>query len=105
MQNAFVSLLYIPRVQLDVGQFKLPLGLEGLANSGALGTVECALFTSDRARGGSYGDVRELGAIARTTIASRVDMTVGVFNFMSENQNDLDERASIRVAARPIRGT
>jgi hypothetical protein len=108
LQNAYISLFYIPHIQLDVGQYKLPMTLEGLYNSGQLETVERALFLSDRTRGGAYGDVRELGVTARGKISPQVDFSVGVFNGLSQNQNDLDKdnRKSVvgRVVTKPAKG-
>jgi len=90
LQNAFVSLDYLPRIRVNVGQFKLPLSLEGQQSSGTLDTVERALFLSDRARGGAYGDVRDLGLLGRGSLGSRVDLQAGVFNGVAETQNDVD---------------
>jgi hypothetical protein len=90
LQNAFVSLDYVPRVHLNVGQFKLPLSLEGQQSSGKLETVERALFLSDRARGGAYGDVRDIGLLGRGSLGSHVDVQAGIFNGVAETQNGVD---------------
>ena len=108
LQNAFVSLDYIPRVQMNIGQYKLPLSLEGLQSSGQLETVERALFTSDRSRGGNYGDVRDIGFMLRGGLGKRVDFQAGVFNGIAESQNTTDvndEKALVgRLVARPFKG-
>ena len=108
LQNAFVSLDYIPKVQMNIGQYKLPLSLEGLQSSGQLETVERALFASDRARGGNYGDVRDIGFMLRGGVGSRVDFQAGVFNSIAETQNSVDvndEKALAgRLVARPVTG-
>jgi phosphate-selective porin O/P len=90
LQNAVISFDYIPKVQVSVGQFKLPLSLEGRQSSGQLETVERALFLSDRARGGAYGDVRDIGLLLRGGLGSRIDIQAGLFNGVAETQNDVD---------------
>jgi hypothetical protein len=108
LQNAFVSLDYIPKVQMNIGQYKLPLSLEGLQSSGQLETVERALFASDRARGGNYGDVRDIGFMLRGGVGRHVDFQAGVFNSIAETQNTVDvndEKALAgRLVARPLDG-
>ncbi len=90
LQDAFVTVHLNDRLHIDVGQRKIPLSLEGLQSSATLETIERALFASDRARGGTYGDVRDLG-IALRTKASFSEYEVGLFNGSGENQNDLDK--------------
>jgi phosphate-selective porin O/P len=102
LQNAFVTLDYIPKLQVNIGQFKLPISLEGLQSSGELDTVERALFASDRARGGTYGDVRDIGFMARGGLGRRVDFQAGVFNGVAETQNDLDRNRQKALAGRLV---
>lgn len=90
LQNAVITFDYNPKVHVSVGQFKLPLSLEGQQSSGRLETVERALFLSDRARGGNYGDVRDVGLLVRGGFGTRLDYQVGVFNGVAESQNDVD---------------
>jgi len=101
LQDAFVSMEVTKALTIDVGQFKLPLGLEGLGSSAKLVNVERALFGSDRARGGKYADVRDLGVMARGK-AGQVEYWVGLFDGLADAQNsldpDLDKAASARVA-------
>jgi phosphate-selective porin len=105
LQDAFISLRLDPRLQVDVGQLKVPMGGEGLASSAALETVERALFMSDRARGGTFGDIRDVGAVLRYTPHPSLDVIAGAFNGSGESQNDLDRNDqkafSARVAFRP----
>ena len=68
LQDAFITYTANSNVNLNVGQFKVPLSLEGLQSSAALETVERALFITDRARGGAYGDVRDLGVMAHGSL-------------------------------------
>jgi phosphate-selective porin len=105
LQDAFITYDYSKRIHVSVGQFKLPLSLEGLQSSARLDTVERALFLSDRARGGNYGDVRDVGAMVYGPLTSRVDYQLALFNGGGENQNDVDknDRKSLsgRLVGRP----
>jgi phosphate-selective porin len=107
LQNAVVTFDSSPRAQVSVGQFKLPLGLEGRQSSGRLDTVERALFASDRARGGAFADVRDIGLMVRWA-GGPVDVQGGVFNGVAETQNDVDrndQKALVgSVAWRPAKG-
>lgn len=101
LQDAFITLSYWKRANINVGQFKVPLSLEGLQSSGQLDT-ERALFASDRSRGGNYGDVRDLGFMVYGPLSKEVDYQVGVFNGSGENQNDLDKNDQKAVAGRLV---
>ena len=90
LQNAVVTFDQDPHLQVSIGQFKLPLSREGQVSSGRLDTVERALFLSDRARGGAYGDVRDIGLLVRGGVGGPFEYQVGVFNGVAESQNDLD---------------
>ncbi|MEW6206779.1 MAG: porin [Acidobacteriota bacterium] len=104
LQEAFLTLDYIPRVHLDAGQFKVPLSLELLQQASALDTIERALFISDRSRGG-LGVARDIGLAMRGRLHRQVDYQLGLFNSSGEHQNDSDrndQKALIgRVAFRP----
>lgn len=102
LQDAFITLDYIKNIHIDVGQYKVPLSLEGLQSSATLDTVERALFASDRARGGSYGDVRDLGVMIRGPIGKQVDYQLGFFNGSGENQNDVDKNDQKAVIGRLV---
>lgn len=91
LQEAFISYELKPNMRLWVGQFKLPLSMEGLQSSGALDTIERAMFASDRGRGGSYGDIRDLGAMLSGTLHKQIDYQIGMFNGSGESQNDVDK--------------
>ncbi|HEY6046080.1 MAG TPA: porin [Pyrinomonadaceae bacterium] len=101
LQDAFITLSYWKRVNVNVGQFKIPLSLEGLQSSATLDT-ERALFASDRARGGTYGDIRDIGLMIYGPLSKRVDYQLGVFNGSGENQNDLDKNDQKAVAGRLV---
>lgn len=91
LQDAILS-LPIGRVQLDAGQQRLPLGYEGSFSSSTLETVDRALMESDRARGGSFGDVRDLGVAARGKWRW-LEYRAGVFNGSGETMNEVDKNA------------
>jgi hypothetical protein len=102
LQDAFITLSYLKRVNVNVGQFKVPLSLEGLQSSANLEVVERPLFVSDRARGGTFGDVRDLGLMLYGPLTKRIDYQIGVFNGSGENQNDLDKNDQKAVAGRLV---
>src|SRR5215510_2643919 len=105
LEDAFITLDYIKNVHVNVGQFKLPLSLEGYQGSAGLDTVERALFLSDGARGGRLGDAWDLGMLVNGALTSNVDYYLGVYNGVGENQNDVDKNnqkvVSGRLAMRP----
>lgn len=105
LQDAFITLNYIKNVKVDVGQFKIPLTLEGLQSSAALDTVERALFMSDRSRGGGLGDIRDFGVQFSGPLGKSFNYQIGIFNGTGENQNISDtnqEKAVIgRFVVRP----
>ena len=89
-QEAYITLSHFKHANVQFGQFKEPLSQEGLQPTATLDTIERALFMSDRARGGTYGDIRDVGAEVFGPIGKQVDYQVGVFNGSSESQNDVD---------------
>ncbi len=108
LQNAFVTLDYIPKLRANIGQYKIPLSLEGLQSSGELDTVERALFASDRARGGTFGDVRDIGITVGGGLGRGVEFQGGIFNGIAETQNEVDRNENKalvgRLVARPYNG-
>jgi hypothetical protein len=102
LQDAFLTLNYIDGVQIDVGQLKVPLSYEGLMSSARLDTVERTLFATDRLRGGSLADVRDVGIVARGKLGAHFDWNVGLFNGSGEGQNDVDKNEAKAVAARLV---
>lgn len=105
LQDAFFTLTYIKNVNVDIGQYKIPLTLEGLQSSATLDTVERALFMSDRSRGGGLGDIRDVGIQFSGPLGKSFNYQIGVFNGTGENQNNADtnqEKAVIgRFTVRP----
>jgi hypothetical protein len=100
--DALLSLGLPARHELEVGQFKLPIGFEGGVQSvAALETIERALYTSDRTRGGIYGDSRDIGVMLRSP-AERLEYMVGVFNGVGESQNDTDRNGAKALVGRVV---
>jgi hypothetical protein len=108
LQDMFVSYALTPRLTADVGQFKVPLSMEGLRSPADILTVERSIMNVLPARNGRMGDARDLGLQLRTA-RPRWEAAVGVFNDASPRQNDVDDnnnKAVVgRVAFRPIVGT
>lgn len=100
LQDAFITLNYIKDVQVDIGQYKIPLSQEGLQSSSALDTVDRALFMSDRARGGGLGDIRDIGVMFSGGVTKNADYQIGFFNGVGENQNDTDRNDQKAVIGR-----
>jgi hypothetical protein len=106
LQDAFVSLGWTKSLTVEVGQQKVPLGMEGTASSGKLDVVERALFMTDKARGGPYADIRDLGVLVRGKLAGgQVEFAGGVFNGLGEAFNDVDRNEDKtmvgRITAKP----
>jgi phosphate-selective porin len=102
LQEAFVTLGYFKRANINIGQFKLPVSQEALQSSGALDTVERALFLTDRSRGGALGDVRDFGVMAFGGLNKQIDYQIGVFNGSGENMNDVDRSDQKAIAGRLV---
>jgi hypothetical protein len=106
LQDAFLTLTRSSAFAVAVGQQKLPLAMEGVQSSSRLETVERALFMSDKARGGTYGDIRDFGVAAKGKVAKgQLEYTAGIFNGFGETQNDVDRDGQKpfigRLVARP----
>jgi hypothetical protein len=91
LQDAYITLNYIKKMRIDIGQYKVPLSMEGLQSSATLDTVERGLFMTDKARGGGLGDIRDLGVMISGPITKNFDYQLGFFNGGGENQNDVDK--------------
>ncbi|RPH61166.1 MAG: hypothetical protein EHM89_07685 [Acidobacteria bacterium] len=103
LQDGFITLSFHQRLNLNVGRFKVPLSLEGLQSSAGLDT-ERALFISDRARGGAYGDVRDIGVMAYGPLTDQLDYQIGFFDGSGDTRNELrNEQKAVagRISYRP----
>ena len=101
-QEAYVTLTHFKNANVQVGQFKEPLSQEGLQPTSTLDTIERALFMSDRARGGTFGDIRDVGAKVFGQLGKQVDYQAGVFNGASESQNDVDANSGKAFVGRVV---
>jgi phosphate-selective porin len=99
-QEAYIQLTHFKQANFQMGQFKIPLSQEGLQSTAALDTIERALFMSDRARGGTFGDTRELGAMVYGPLGKQFDYQAGVFNGAGETLNDVDSNNEKAFAGR-----
>lgn len=86
LQDAQISYL-LGAVVIDAGQFKVPVGREGLQSSATLEVVERTLHASTANK---FGDVRDIGVQARVAAGAGTQAIVGVFNGMGERINRLD---------------
>jgi hypothetical protein len=100
IQDAFLSMPF-HRIVFEAGQQRLPLGLEGSHGSSALETIERSLMTTDKSRGASYGDVRDLGLMAKGRFAA-FEYKAGVFNGSGEAMNEADRNVGKSVAGQLI---
>jgi hypothetical protein len=92
LQEASINVAIVPSLRLDVGQQIIPLSLEGIIAASQIETIERAMFIAERNRGGGLGDVRDIGAAARGTVAAgNVDYQFGLFNEMGDSQNNTDQ--------------
>ena len=92
LQEASINVTLMPALRFDVGQLILPLSLEGTVASSQIETIERTMFIAERARGGGLGDIRDIGAAARGSLAAGyLDYQVGLYNEMGESQNNTDQ--------------
>lgn len=86
LQDAYVEVGFGP-LDVQAGQFKLPLSREGLEVSSArLETVERAGFIN----AGKLGNVRDIGVMVSASPAAPVTVQFGLFNGAGEHQNSTD---------------
>ncbi len=90
LQDALVTIGLDKGFSVDVGQYKLPFAYEGPNPTSQVITVERPQFASDRARGGSLGDVRDIGVTLRGSVWPHSKLAVGLFDGTGEAQNATD---------------
>jgi hypothetical protein len=92
LQEASINVSLRPGLRVDVGQQILPLSLEGITASSQIETIQRTMFIEEKTRGGGLGDIRDLGATARGSVAAGyVDYQLGLFNEMGDSQNNTDQ--------------
>jgi hypothetical protein len=97
LQDAYIAFPF-RGTQIEAGQQRLPLSYEGSFGSSTLETIDRALMEMDRARGGSFGDVRDLGVAARGKWR-RLDYRAGVYNGSGESMSEMDKNVGKAVVA------
>ncbi len=102
LQDAMVTVHAPGGISIDVGQTKVPLSFAGMQGSGRLETVERPMFAADRARGGAFGDVRDVGLLVRGSTLGHVDYSLGAFNGSGESQNGVDRNDQKSLAGRVV---
>ena len=88
LQDAFITLGYIPRHTIDIGQYKVGLGEEGSRSSTKIDTIERAFISR------TFGDQRDIG-IRLSGKWPYVDYNVGIFNGSGMNQADANDQKDI----------
>lgn len=92
LQEASINVSVFPSLRVDVGQQIIPLALEGTIASAQIETIQRTMFIEERARGGTLGDIRDIGASARGSVgAGTIEYAFGMFNEMGESQNSTDQ--------------
>jgi len=91
LQDAAITITVAPALRLDVGQQLIPLSYEGVALTWNVETVARTMFIEERSRGGTLGDIRDIGATALGSIVDGyVNYQIGLFNEMGDSQNQTD---------------
>lgn len=98
LQDAFLTLGYIPHHTIDIGQYKVGIGEEGSRPSAKIDTIERAFISR------TFGDQRDIG-IRLSGKWPAVDYNVGVFNGSGQNQADANDQKDFagRVVVRPFK--
>jgi len=92
LQEASINVSVLPNLRIDVGQQIIPLALEGTIASPQIETIQRTMFIEERARGGTLGDIRDIGATARGSLGEgSIEYQLGLFNEMGESQNNTDQ--------------
>lgn len=99
LQEASINVLLVPGVRADVGQQIIPLALEGVIPSSQIETIQRTMFIEERSRGGTLGDIRDIGAALRGS-AGLLEYAFGSFNEMGESQNNTDQNDQKAVVGR-----
>jgi hypothetical protein len=101
LQEASIYVTVLPALRVDVGQQIIPLSLEGTIASAQIETIQRTMFIEERSRGGTLGDIRDIGAAVRGSVGSNLlDYQLGVFNEMGEDQNSTDQNDQKAVLGR-----
>jgi hypothetical protein len=99
LQDYFITFMS-DYADLSVGQFKIPVSLEGYGSSSKLLFPERALVSR------AYGDRRDLGVRVEKKLGDYFGYSLGVFNGSGQNRpdNDIAKDAGLRLEAYPVDG-
>lgn len=99
LQDLYFQLGFIPRHQISLGQFKIPVSEEGRRSSSLLDTIERSVMSR------SFGDKRDIG-IQIAGQFSRWEYRVGLFNGEGSNQTDKNDQKDYTglLIFKPIQG-
>jgi hypothetical protein len=90
LQDAALTYMVNPWLQLDIGQQVVPLSYEGTIPSSQVETIERTLFIVERSRAGGLGDVRDVGVSANGKAFDMIEYHVGTFNETGESAGTTD---------------
>jgi hypothetical protein len=99
LQDYFITFMS-DYADLSVGQFKIPVSLEGYGSSSKILFPERALVSR------AYGDRRDIGLRIEKKLGDYFGYTLGFFNGTGQNRldNDIAKDGSLRLEAYPVEG-
>jgi len=99
LQDYFIT-LQSEYVDFSMGQFKIPLSLEGVTSSSKTVLPERSIASR------AYGDRREIGLRFEKKIGDYFGYHAGIYHGSGQNRpdNDVDKDAALRLEAYPIEG-
>jgi hypothetical protein len=99
LQDYFITFM-TDYADLSLGQFKIPVSLEGFGSSSKILFPERALVSR------AYGDRRDLGLRVEKKLGDYFGYTLGFFNGTGQNRldNDIAKDGSLRLEAYPVEG-
>jgi hypothetical protein len=89
LQDAIVGWMLTNHLAFEIGQQKVPLGMEGPRSSTQLLTVERSIMNLLPVNSGRFSDIRDTGAMLRYA-SPLVDAQLAVFNGSGDRQNQTD---------------
>jgi phosphate-selective porin len=101
LQDVILTYVVDKNNSVNLGQFKVPLSIEGLSSNANLDLAERALFMSV----GNYGGNRDIGIMAAGTYPT-YEYQIGFFNGEGQNTSDANDGKDVgaRLVWKPIPG-
>jgi hypothetical protein len=90
LQDAAVTYIVSPTMNVDVGQQVLPYGLEGSEGLPQVETIERTNFAADKSRAVNLGDTRDIGASVNGRALRQLEYHLGVYNETGDDQGSTD---------------